>query len=188
MADATRTHSAHQLESLCRQFGADAQLPFAPLLSVERIDVILQEENAAWRDCRYSPALTLWAFLSQCLCPDGSCRKAVARVLAWLLSHGEKACSAKTDPYCKARQRLPLSLFTRLTRATGRDLAQQLPDAWRGLGHRGNLIDGSTVSMPDTPELQQAFPQNPRQAAGVGFPIARMVVVCCLVCGSALDA
>lgn len=188
MADAIRTRSTRQLESLCRQFGADAELPFAPLLSAERVDAILREEEATWRDCLYTPALTLWTFLSQSLCPDGSCRKAVARVLAWLLSQGEKACSAKTDPYCKARQRLPLSLFTHLTRATGRDLAQQLPDAWRWHGHRVKLVDGTTVTMPDTPELQQAFPQQCQQAPGLGFPIARVLVVFCLASGSVLDA
>jgi hypothetical protein len=173
---------------LCRQFGADAQLPFAPLLNAERVATILAEEEATGRDCLYTPALTLWAFLSQCLCPDGSCRQAVARVLAWLLSHGAKACSAKTDPYCKARQRLPLGLFTRLVRTTGRDLAEQLPDGWRWRGHRVKLVDGSTVTMPDTPALQAAFPQQCQQASGLGFPIARVVVVFCLACGTVLDA
>ena len=188
MADPTRSRSARQLESLCRQFGADSELPFAPLLCAERVEAILREEEASGRDCLYTPALTLWAFLSQCLCPDGSCRKAVARVLAWLLGQGEKACSAQTGPYCKARQRLPLSVFTRLTRTTGRDLMEQLPEAWRWRGHRVKLVDGSTVTMPDTPELQQAFPQQCQQAPGLGFPIARVLVVFCLACGSVLDA
>jgi Transposase DDE domain len=188
MADITRSRFTRQLETLFRQFGADSELPFASLLSAERVTAVLKDIGAVPRDCLYSPALTLWAFLSQCLCPDGSCRKAVARVLTWLLSHGEKSCPAATGPYCKARARLPLSLVTRLARSTGRELMEQLPDAWRWHGHRVKLVDGSTVSMPDTPELQQAFPQNPRQAPGVGFPIARVVVVFCLSCGSALDA
>ena len=188
MAHGTRTSSARQLEMMCQQFGEGAELPFAPLLSAQRVAQVLAEEQAVWRDCLYSPALTLWAFLSQCLCPDGSCRKAVARVLAWLVSQGEKACSAKTDPYCKARQRLPLSLVTRLARATGRDLTAQLPAAWRWLGHRVKLIDGSTVTMPDTPALQAAFPQQCQQAPGLGFPIARIMVVFCLACGSVIDA
>ena len=188
MADPTRSRSARQLESLCRQFGADSELPFAPLLTAERVEAILREEEASGRDCLDTPAVTLWAFLSQCLCPDGSFRKAVARVLAWLIGQGEKACSAQTGPYCKARQRLSLSLFTRLTRTTGRDLMEQLPDAWRWRGHRVKLVDGSTVTMPDTPALQQAFPQQCQQAPGLGFPIARVLVVFCLACGSVLDA
>jgi len=116
MADVTRCRSARQLETLYRQFGAGTELPFAPLLSAGRVAAVLKEVGEARRDCLYSPALTLWAFLSQCLCPDGSCVKAVARVLTWLLSRGENACSATTGPYCKARQRLPLALVTRLAR------------------------------------------------------------------------
>lgn len=188
MADPIRTSSSLQLELLCRQFGADAALPFAPLLRADRVVNVLTEVGAAGRDCVYTPVVTLWAFLSQCLCPDGSCRQAVARVLAWLVSHGRRACSAKTDPYCKARQRLPLDLFTRLVRTTGRDLAEQLPDAWRWRGHRVKLVDGSTVTMPDTPALQAAYPQQCQQAPGLGFPIARVVVVFCLACGTVLDA
>jgi Transposase DDE domain len=188
VANRIRTSSSQQLDLLCRQFGADAALPFAPLLSPDRVARVLAEVGATGRDCVYTPALTLWAFLSQCLCPDGSCRRAVARVLAWLLSRGARACSAKTDPYCKARQRLPLALFPRLVRATGRDLAGQLPDGWRWRGHRVKLVDGSTVTMPDTPALQAAYPQQCQQAPGLGFPIARIVVVFCLATGAALDA
>jgi hypothetical protein len=40
----------------------------------------------------------------------------------------------------------------------------------------------------DTPANQQAYPQNPAQAPGLGFPIVRLVVVFCLACGPALDA
>jgi len=44
------------------------------------------------------------------------------------------------------------------------------------------------VSMPDTPANQAAYPQHTAQAPGIGFPIARLVVVFCLACGTALDA
>ena len=188
MADPIRASSSDQLDLLCRQFGADASLPFAPLLSADRVAGALTDVGAGGRDCLYSPVLTLWAFLSQCLCPDGSCRQAVARVLAWLVSQGQRPCSSATGAYCKARQRLPLDLFTRLARSTGRDLAEQLPNAWRWRGHRVKMVDGSTVTMSDTSELQEAYPQHGQQAAGLGFPIARIVVVFCLACGTVLDA
>jgi hypothetical protein len=35
-------------------------------------------------------------------------------------------------------------------------------------------FDGTTVSMPDTPENQSAFPQNSEQKPGLGFPVARI--------------
>ena len=44
-------------------------------------------------------------------------------------------------------------------------------------GRHVKLIDGSTVTMPDTEENQEAFPQQSCQKEGLGFPIARLVVV-----------
>ena len=100
-----------QIELLRTQFAQKNGLPFAEVLPNERIDKALQEEGATWRDCVYAPALLLWAFLSQVIAADGSCRAAVARVLAWLVARGERPCSPNTDPYCKARKRLPEKLL-----------------------------------------------------------------------------
>ena len=50
------------------------------------------------------------------------------------------------------------------------------------------MVDGTTVTMADTRENQQAYPQSRTQAAGVGFPIARIVVVFSLAVGVAIDA
>lgn len=50
------------------------------------------------------------------------------------------------------------------------------------------LADGTTVSMPDTPENQEAFPQPDSQKLGLGFPIARLVGLISLSSGSVLDA
>jgi hypothetical protein len=44
------------------------------------------------------------------------------------------------------------------------------------------------VSLPDTAANQAAYPQSPAQRPGLGFPLARLVVVFCLTCGAALDA
>jgi hypothetical protein len=112
----------------------------------------------------------------------------VARVLAWLAALGRPTASAKTDPYCKARRRLPESLLSRLTRETGRALQDGLPQEWLWLGRRVKVADGTTVSMPDTPANQQEYPQNPAQEPGLGFPLARVVVVFSLACGAVLDA
>jgi len=82
--------------------------------------------------------------------------------------------------YCKARARLPFGFFRRLQRAvTGRCFEDDrlLPqEQWHG--HDVYLIDGSSFSMPDTPELQEAFGQPSGQAAGVGFPSAHLLLSC----------
>ena len=177
-----------QIELLRTQFAQADGLAFADVLPAERIETALQEEGAAWRDCVYTPLLTLWAFLGQVISPDGSCRAAVARVLAWLVSRGEPTCTPQTGPYCKARARLPESLFVRLMRETGAALHQAAVADWRWLGRRVKVVDGSTVTMPDTEENQAAYPQQAQQQPGLGFPIARLVVVFCLACGTVIDA
>ena len=81
--------------------------------------------------------------------------------------------------YCQARARLPLAFFHRLQRAvTGRcrhDASADPASRWRG--HRLFLLDGSSFSMPDTPELQEAFGQSGAQAPGCGFPTAHLLVL-----------
>jgi hypothetical protein len=49
-------------------------------------------------------------------------------------------------------------------------------------------VDGTGLSMPDTPENQAVYPQPSSQAPGVGFPLARLVMVICLATGAALDS
>jgi len=125
MPSSTSRRHAHQIETLRMQFAQTDGFPFADVLSAHRVQTALREEQATWRQQVYTPLLTLWAFLSQVLSPDGSCRATVARVLVWLVGHGYKPCSPKTDPYCKARQRLPESLLRRLMRETGQTLHEE---------------------------------------------------------------
>ncbi len=109
-------------------------------------------------------------------------------MLAWLVAQGQRPCSPKTDPYCKARGRLPESLLRRLARETGQALHRQAPGAWLWRGRRVKVVDGTTVSMPDTPANQDEYPQNRSQRPGLGFPLARLVVVFSLACAAAVDA
>jgi hypothetical protein len=188
VSHSTPNRRARQIETLRTQFAQADGLPFSEGLSAARVEAALREEKAAWREEVYTPLLTLWAFLSQVLCPDGSCRATVARVLAWLVCRGERPCTPKTDPYCKARRRLPESLLRRLVRETGRALDDGAAAEWLWKGRRVKVVDGTTVSMPDTPDNRAAYPQHRGQAPGVGFPIARLVVVFGLACGTAVDA
>ncbi|MCA1671843.1 MAG: hypothetical protein LC799_06440, partial [Actinobacteria bacterium] len=50
-------------------------------------------------------------------------------------------------------------------------------DEGRWHGHRTFLVDGSSVSMPDTPELQQQFGQPGAQAPGCGFPVMHLLAL-----------
>jgi hypothetical protein len=188
MAYATVAPRARQVRHLRQQLADAPALPFADLLPAETVAAALRAEKVHFRDRLFSPLVTLWVFLSQVLDPDHSCRAAVARFLAWRTSQGLPRCSANAGGYCKARGRLPEGVLAHLTRTTGRQLQDQAPPEWRWNGRTVKVVDGTTVSMPDTEETQKAFPQARTQRPGVGFPIARLVVLFSLAVGTALDA
>jgi putative transposase len=163
-------------------------LYFAALLSQDSIEKAFGKARWLWQGWIYTPAVTLWVFLSQCLSSDHSCRDAVARLLAWRVASGQKPCSADTGAYCTARNDLPEEALHRLVRETGAKIEAESPDVWLWHGQKVRVVDGSTVTMPDTPENQAAYPQPKSQKPGCGFPIARILVIFSLSVGTVLDA
>jgi putative transposase len=163
-------------------------LYFAGLLSEQHILDAFGKASQLWRGWIYTPAVTVWVFLSQCLSSDQSCRDAVGGLLAHRVAHGLKRCSAATGAYCAARDRIPEAAGRQLMRETGRSVDEQAPAKWRWLGHRVLDVDGSTITMPDTRANQASYPQQPNQRVGCGFPIARIVVVFSLATGVVLEA
>jgi Transposase DDE domain len=190
MSDSTTTRLRHQLARLNRGTPSDPRLDFGPdeVLSAKDVAAILKEEGATWRSVIYTPLLTSWAFLGQMLHPDRSCRAAVKRIAAYFGSLGQRLGNQEDDPYIKARQRLPEAVPFRLMRHTARRCRQRAEGAWRWCGRTVKAVDGTTVSMPDTPANQAAYPQSRSQAPGLGFPMARLVVVFCLATGVVLEA
>jgi putative transposase len=166
------------LSSFAQQDG----LPFAEVLPEATIAQAFAEADADFaqnEDAIYTPALTLWAFLSQVLCSGAlrSCRQAVARVIVLLVTSGQEPCSDNTGAYCRARAKLPVAVLRRLTSAVAQGCEQRLPPTWLWKGRHVQLVDGTTVSMPDTEDNQAAYPQAATQQPGLGFPIARLVVL-----------
>ena len=94
-----------------------------------------------------------------------------------MIAQGQTPCSPNTGSYCKARKRLPEGVVSTLARHSGQRLCEQTPEAWLWQGRRVKIVDGSTVSMPDTEANQAAYPQPRSQQPGVGFPLARLVAV-----------
>lgn len=163
-------------------------LYFAALLPQDRILKAFSVARGAWQGWVYSPAITLWVFLSQCLSPDHSCRDAVARLIAWRLTQGLSPCSADTGAYCTARNNVPEEVLHGLMRDTGKQIEDESPETWLWHGRKVRVVDGSTITMPDTPENQAAYPQQKSQKPGCGFPIARILVVFSLSVGATLEA
>jgi hypothetical protein len=176
-----------QVSTLRRQFLQDGDLPFTDVLTEE---VIAQALTAisGWLDRIFSPLVTLWVFLGQVLSADHSCRAAVARLIAHRLARGQqRPCSAQTGAYCQARKRLPGSFLADVARSVGRALDDQAQRRWLWQGRRVYLFDGTTVTMPDTPKNQAAYPQVYNQKPGLGFPIARLGAITSLACGAVVN-
>jgi hypothetical protein len=182
MSQHTLRRAEEQAKSL-RETG----IPYQDMLDGQMVETALAEEQVEFRERIFTPLITLWTFLTQVLGEDHSCRGAVANLIAFLVSQGRPACSPDTGSYCKARRRLPLSFLTRLLRQTGDAMEKKaLPD-WLWKGRTVHLIDGSTVSMPDTPENQAVYPQSRSQKPGLGFPLARIVAIISLATGAVRD-
>ncbi len=157
-------------------------LPFADVLTEQQVDEAFSKEGVSFgksEDSVYTPAVTLWAFLSQVLHSkeQGSCRQAVSRVIALMAGLGRTPPSPNTGAYCRARAKLPEAVLSRLTLDTGRQLEARAPTEWLWFGRHVKLVDGTTITTADTLENQQAYPQHPSQKPGLGFPLIRMVVV-----------
>jgi len=173
-----------QMRFLRRQFLQDGDLPFSDVLSEVIVAQALTAVGVCWTDRIYSPLVTLWVFLGQVLSADSSCRAAVARLIAHRLSQGQSPCSAETGAYCQARKRLPEKFFSTVACLVGRALEAKVDRRWLWKGRRVYMFDGSTVTMPDTSENQQAYPQVYNQKPGLGFPIARIGAITSLSCGA----
>jgi hypothetical protein len=170
-------------------FVSQPGLPFANVLSEEWIEGVFRKHDNIFGRV-YTTSMVLWAFLSQVL-RDGkeaSCRSAVGRIASqWLLRSGRQL-DTDTRDYCRARAKLSEAALRELSCAIATKAEETAEAQWLWLGQHVKLIDGSTFLMPDTASNQAAYPQNPRQKPGLGFPIARMVVVISLATACVIDA
>jgi hypothetical protein len=175
---------AFRTQATIRRLLDDPGLPLARHLSSDCIRQAYLTAGRHFRQRLFSPAVTVWMFLIQMLDPDHSCRKAVARLLAYLSALGLRPCSADNGGYCKARKRLPESVLRDLTRSTGQSLAEQARQAWLWKNRPVKIVDGTGVSMPDTAQNRKAYPPGSRAT----FPVMRLVVIFSLTVGSVLEA
>ncbi len=182
-----RESQVRRVQQYRQQVLGDQDLCFTKLLPQEQIEAALERHHVRYRQRRYTPRVTIWMFLYQVLSSDQSCRAAVARLLALLCVGKKGSGNARTDPYCKARERLPEPLLADLARHSGAELQHQVPSCALLGGRPIKMADGTTLSMPDTPANQKAYPQQAAQKKGLGFPILRLVGLLGLSSGAVLD-
>jgi hypothetical protein len=129
--------------------------------------------KVVFRDRILDPVTTVGLFIKQIAHGNISCAK--VRHL------GEEPFSAQA--YCDARMRLPLAVLTTLSRLVcdgvrrTRESDPECQTADLFFTHRVFVVDGSTFSMPDTPELQKEFGQPGKQKKGCGFPVSHLLAM-----------
>ncbi len=175
------------LDAVRARFARNEGLPFADILTEASIGEVLNDHGVKFRDRVFSPVTTIWGFLSQVLSEDHSCLDAVSRIIAHRAANGKTVCSPNTASYCNARSRILTSVLSTLATRTAEELETSVPDQWKWNGRSVFIVDGSSVSMPDTRKNQQKYPQPPQQATGLGFPLARIAVLLSLATGACHD-
>jgi hypothetical protein len=164
-------------------------LPFADVLTEERIQRVFQKHHNLFGRT-YSTAIVLWAFMGQVL-RDGkesACQSAVSRISSYLQLSSGSDVDPDTRDYCRARAKLSEDALHELAKDVANEAESQIDPKLLFKGRHAKLIDGSTFMMPDTPTNQLEYPQNSAQKPGVGFPIARFVVVLSLATACVIDS
>ncbi|WP_292864605.1 IS4 family transposase [Nostoc sp. LPT] len=185
-ANITITTVTLRVQILKDKFGQSLGLPFKELLPSPVIEQALAELNIKYKKRLFDPIVTLWAFLSQVLDADKSCHNAVSKIIAQLAGEEVEIPSTDTSGYCQARARLPEKLLEQLFGKVAQSLEEKVTTEYLWCGRNVKVIDGSTVSMPDTVENQKVYPQPSNQKPGCGFPIAKIGVIFSLATGVAV--
>lgn len=188
-------------------------LPLADVLEAPYLAEAFEEQGVDFgRDEQavYSPAITVWALISQVFFSgeQRSCKAAVMRVAALWAALGRRVCDTNTGAYCRARAKIPAALLRCLVKRIAEGAEAEVFDgdavspekaqaaktppvvaAVKSRPRRGRilLVDGCTITAADTQANQAEYPQNSAQEEGLGFPILRCVGVISLVTGLLVD-
>lgn len=172
-----------QTATLCACTLSELEQRFAPCLPDSLFPKAAEKQNS--RDRIYTRWRTFWCILWQALQPDASGREVVRQLQALFVLEGGPRISEEDGAYFRARGRLPLDQFAAALGATAR-AANQRAGAPEGMlqGRPLKVVDGSTVTLPDTPENRAAYPAV--HSPPPNFPLMRIVVLFSLVSGAVL--
>lgn len=161
------------------------------LMSEPAIASVLEEFENPQTRMVYTHAVTIWMLVLQRLGKGLSLKETVSEVMQLgedLLPENKRVregtLSLNTSAYSAARQRLELDKVLAFSQAvcdylgcTSEKLFQE---------RRVFALDGTTITLPPTPELKKAFPPAPNQHGESVWPVAMLLVAHELSSGCAL--
>jgi len=134
----------------------------------------------------FSKENTFWAFFSQVLDADGGCKEVIRKLQSYASIKGIKVPSSSTASYCTARKKLDAEMLSKILAHTAERI-ELMPETGLLNNRRVIVVDGTGVSMPDTLENQDVWPQLSSQKPGCGFPSARICACFSLETGALLS-
>ena len=140
-------------------------------------------EKANSRDRHYTRWRTFWCMIWQSLNPGAPGREVVRQLQALFRLEGGPAISEEDAAYCRASARLPLARFPVALAATAQAADRRAPATDPLQGRCVKAIDGSALTLPDTPANRAAYP--PIQCPDIpSFPMMRVVMLFSMLSGA----
>jgi hypothetical protein len=164
--------------------------------AIETLREIINEDELERRQpsgsaAVYTTMVTIWMMTMQRLGGGKSLKAIVKDVLAHsrdLLPNNrrlrEGTLSETSGAYAEARSRLELETVEFFANSVCDSLIDASP-SWFD-GRRAFILDGTTITLPPTPELQEAFPPATNQHGETVWPVAMLLVAHELQSGCAL--
>ncbi len=171
----------------------ETTMTHAPIASVltlylKFVPVTLHSKQRRHR-CVFSLAVVIWLMIFQRLQDKGTLAVAVQHVVRGLppelnprtgKRQRKHKVSSNTGGYNRARQMLPREVVQTVSDQIFEQLMAAEP------GQRMFLLDGTTLTMPNTPSLLEAYPPSRNQRGESHWPILRLLVAHDLDSGIAL--
>lgn len=142
-----------------------SELPFIDMIPDNLFEKHFSEVDQRQRI--YTAKRTLYGLLTQAIHVDHSCQNAVIKLQTSSINKRFLVTpSANTAAYSKARLRLPEEGLKSLTKEAAYIIDSKAPESILWRTRNVKLIDGSTLTMEDTPENQSVYPQPNSQKKG----------------------
>lgn len=138
--------------------------PLIDLPIADQVDQLLEDQKVTWRERLLTPLVMLRLLMIQIV--HRNCAIAALRQLCGI--------DFASSSYCEARARLPMQLLQSLLEWIHEKAAAHVAQAAH-LARRILIVDGSTYSMEDTPELTAHFDLPSGTKPGVGYPAGKLM-------------
>lgn len=144
------------------------------LLPDAEVEALCRDRGHTWRYRQLPPGATVRSMVHRSLHPDHS----ISGVLADLAALQGPEFATPTDAaWCQARSRLPVEVLTELFQRRAKDCRDRFGEPYRWAGRWIFRADGTTISMPDTPSLAEAFGYSTCGRGPSRFPVAQLTFI-----------